>query len=161
MLYGNTIHFQYQKHVWGSKPCKWGRDTFSLQVLDVRSMFHIKWAHKVCFSFLIFKYYQPYSSHFTQNKSQLASKGRQQTRGSEGEMMRQPAGAAKYLDGVRPGSTGQLWLVTVPTPRLRGRAALLSPSLLPLLSLASGQHGKIAQACCCLRPQLSALGAQS
>lgn len=26
MLYGNTIHFQYQKHVWGNKPCKWGRD---------------------------------------------------------------------------------------------------------------------------------------
>lgn len=153
MLYGNTIHFQYQEHVWGRKPCKWGRDTlFNCSFWTLGQCFISNESMKYVFPFCALSVISPIlTSLFTQNKTQLAGEGRQQTRGSGGEMMRQLARAAKYLDGVRLGSMEQLWLVTVLTLRLHGKAAPLLYSRLPTPRCAFGQHGRIAQTCC-LRP---------
>ena len=147
MLYGNTIHFQYQKHVWGNKPCKWGRDI----------LFNcIFWTLGQCFiSNESIMYVSPFCSSVTfllpflpKTKHSLLSK-----KDNKPEVQR-----GNWWDNQHHSQhsgwneAGECWTaLTVPvlTPRPRGKAILLSCSL---LSIQTCVFGKIAQACCCLWP---------
>lgn len=141
MLYGNSIHFQYQKHVWGNKPCKWGRDIlFNCIFWTLGQCFisdeSIKWVSLSC-SLKAIRHIL--TSLFTQNRTQLAIRERQQTRGSKLEMMRHPA-----LQPALWMERGQGALDKNCCPSPSGEAALPSCSLLSVQICACG---KTAQTC--------------
>lgn len=104
MLNGNTIHFQYQTHVWGNKPCKWERDIlFNCIFWDVRSMVHIKWVYKVYLSLLLHKCSRSHSylPFYPQQNTACYQRETTHQRGSKGETMRHPA--AQHKSRVRWG----------------------------------------------------------
>lgn len=136
MLYGNTIHFQYQKHVWGNKPCKWGRDI----------LFNcIFWTWGQCFiSNESIKCVSPFCSSVTfllpflpKTKHSLLSQKDNKLEVQKGEMMRQPASQpSPWMEWGRAAWGSFDCPSPDPTPAWPGSSALVSPS--PYSDLCTG-----------------------
>ena len=148
MLYGNTIHFQYQKHVWGNKPCKWGRDilfncifwTWGQRFISNES---IKCVSPFCSSVTFLLPFLPKTKHSL--LSQKDNKPEVQ-RGKWWDNQHRSQVSGWNEAGQREAAL----IVPVLTPHPRGQAALLSRSRLPIQTCALS---KIAQAHSCLWPQ--------
>lgn len=147
MLYGNTIHFQYQKHVWGNKPCKRERDILFNCIFGMLGQWFISNESIKCVSpsCSVNAISHILTSLFTRNKAQLAIKKRQHTRGSKGEMMRHPAAQPKSRV-----EWGWECLAALICHSLDPAALWKGP--FSLFREALGKLGKTAHASCCLCP---------